>query len=193
MSQRIEPVFLSGKRVDLRPVDLSDSELFVKWVNDPRIRDFILNAMPLSVTEEEEWIRKLPASKPNSFVMTIIEKGSGRPIGNMGVHRINWRDRHCTTGAIIGEPEFWGKGYGTEAKLLLLRYLFDSLNLHRVCSAAIAFNKRSIAYSLKCGYKIEGRQRKHVFRKGKYHDLVHLAVFKPDFERSWKRYMRGLR
>jgi RimJ/RimL family protein N-acetyltransferase len=176
----------------LRPVEMGDAPLFGRWVNDPRIRDYIINYLPMTLIEEEDWVKKLGDKKPDAFVMTIVTK-EGRPIGNMGVHRINWRDRHCTTGALIGEPEYWNKGYGTEAKLLLLKHLFDSLNLNKVCSQAIAFNKRSIAYSMKCGYKEEGRLRRHVFRRGRFWDLVNLAVFRPDFEKVWKRYQRGLR
>lgn len=81
-----------------------------------------------------------------------------------------------THGAMIGEKEYWGKGFGTDAKMALLEYAFNTLGLRRVKSEALAFNKRSIAYSLHCGYVLEGTKKKEVFRDGRFHDLVFLAA-----------------
>ncbi len=61
----------------------------------------------------------------------------------MGIHRINWKDRTATTGAVIGEKAYWDKGYGSEAKMLVLDYAFNMLNLRKICSQVLAFNKRS--------------------------------------------------
>ena len=33
---------------------------------------------------------------------------------------------------LIGNPAYWGGGYGTDAMVSLLRYLFWSRNLHRL-------------------------------------------------------------
>lgn len=112
----------------------------------------------------------------------------GRHIGNIGLHRIDWRNRVATTGTLIGEKDLWGKGIGTEAKILLLHHAFQSMNLRKICSQAIAYNERSIAYSKKCGYKVEGVLRAHVFRRGEYWDLVNLAVFWEDFLPVWEKY-----
>jgi RimJ/RimL family protein N-acetyltransferase len=89
---------------------------------------------------------------------------------------------------MIGEKEYWGKGYGTEAKMLLLHYAFDTLNLRKICSSVISFNERSHKYSLKCGYKEEGRRKAQLFRDGKYWDEIQLAVFRKDWLLLWKKF-----
>ena len=53
-------------------------------------------------------------------------------------------------------PEFRGKGYGTEAKHLLLEYAFDRLGLHMVYSWVSEFNARSAAALRKQGYREAG-------------------------------------
>ncbi len=108
----------------------------------------------------------------------------------MGIHRINWKDRTATTGAVIGEKAYWGKGYGSEAKKLLLDYAFNELNLRKICSGALAFNGRSQAYSKKCGYEVEGVLKQHIFKNGEYHDLVQLAVFKEQWLPLWKKFRK---
>lgn len=181
-------VFLEGKRLILRPVSKLDIPHLTRWINDPKVRMYLAAYLPAMEKMEEEWVEKLSENRMSDFVL-VIETKEGQPIGVMGVHKINWKDRNCTTGALIGEKEFWGRGYGTEAKMLLLEYLFNELGLFKVCSQAISFNKRSYNYSRRCGYRVEGVSKKHIFRKGKFWDAINLAVFREDFLRA-KRKMK---
>ncbi len=184
----IQPVvFLKGRNVSLRPLERGDLVNCVRWVNDPEIREFIKNNWPMTMQDEEEWFENLGKRKPHDLTLAMVTN-DGRHVGNMGLHRIDWRGRVATTGALLGEKELWGKGLGTEAKTLLLHYAFQSLNLRKICSQVIAYNDRSIAYSKKCGYKVEGVLKDHIFRGGQYWDLVQLAVFWEDFFPVWEKY-----
>jgi RimJ/RimL family protein N-acetyltransferase len=179
-------VFLKGKNVNLRPVSKLDVPYLVRWINDPDVRYFLEAYLPQNEQDEEKWVENLSKEKSRDIVF-IIETKAGKPIGLMGIHNIKWRDRVATTGALIGEKAYWGKGLGSEAKMLLLDYAFNTLNLRKMCSGAIAFNERSIRYSLRCGYKEEGRLRAHIFRAGRYWDLVQLAIFQEDFLKPQKK------
>lgn len=187
MTQDNRVVFLKGKSVSLRPLSKEDVPRITRWINDPDVRLFLEAYLPQTEKDEEEWLEKLGKSKSTDLVF-IIETKEGVAIGLMGLHGIKWRDRMATTGAVIGEKEYWGKGLGSEAKKLLLDYAFNTLNLRKICSTVIDFNGRSLKYSLKCGYKEEGRLKKHLFRDGDYRDLIQLAVFREDFEPVWKEY-----
>jgi len=182
-------VFLRGDRVILRPLSKSDLPRLLRWINDPEVRYYLESFMPMSETEEEKWLENLDKRKPNDLVLAI-ETTEGVHIGNMGLHRINWRDRTATTGAMIGEKEYWGKGLGTEAKMLFMDYAFNTLNLRRITSQVLVFNCRSIAYSKKCGYVEEGIFREHIWRNGEYHDLVNLAVFRDGFEKAREEWQK---
>ncbi|MEK7135410.1 MAG: GNAT family protein [Patescibacteria group bacterium] len=187
MTQENRVVFLKGKKVNLRPVMKADLPLITRWINDPEVRYFLANVVPQSLEDEEAWLAGL-SKKKDTHVVFVIEKADGQPIGVMGLHGIHHVDRTATTGSFIGEKEYWGKGLGTEAKFLLLDYAFDTLNLRKICSEALAFNERSIRYSLRCGYKEEGRLKDHIFRNGKFHDKVLLAVFREDFVPIWEKH-----
>src|SRR3989344_8280763 len=187
MSEESKVVFLKGKSVNLRPVFKSDLPQIVRWINDPEVRNFLNAHLPQSEQDEERWLENLSKNKDTDLVL-VIETTEGRVIGLMGLHKINWRDRVAITGALIGEKEYWGKGFGTDAKVTLLNYAFNTLNLHKICSGVIAFNGRSLQYSLHCGYKIEGRSRKQVFKRGKYWDLIQLGLFKNEWLPIWRHY-----
>lgn len=181
-------VFLKGKTTLLRPIQKADIPLLTRWINDPRIREFIGSYNHHTEESEEKWLTRLIDDKTN--MVFIIALNDGTPIGTMGLHRIDWKDRNATTGAMLGEPKYWGKGYGTDAKMALLEYAFDELGLHKVCSTVISYNKRSLRYSLHCGYRIEGTRKSHIFKRGRYWDLVELGVFRHQWHPVWRHWLK---
>jgi RimJ/RimL family protein N-acetyltransferase len=181
-------VFLVGKKVVLRPINTeSDRAAMTRWVNDPEITFCLKHVLPITAREECEWLDGIGKSTKN-ITLAIETKDDHKLIGSMGIHDIWWTSRVGTTGALIGEKEYWGRGYGTDAKMILLNYAFNTLNLQKICSTVIAFNKRSLRYSLHCGYTIEGRRPHHIFRNGRYYDLIDLGLFKKDWLPFWKKY-----
>lgn len=179
-------VFLRGKKTILRPLEKKDVPLFTRWINDPDVSHYLNTCLPMTEREEEEWLENLAKKKQTDIVLGL--EVDGKLIGLMGIHGISWRDRCATTGAMIGEKEYWNKGHGTDAKMVLLNYAFNTLGLRRIASSVVAYNKRSLNYSLHCGYKIEGTRKKRFFRNGRYHDEIILAVFKKDWLPYWKKY-----
>jgi len=186
--QKLRVVFLEGKKINLRPLSIEDVPTITRWINDPEIRDFVSKVFPKTEEQEKEWVNSLGSDEKN--IVFIIETKDGKPIGVMGIHGINWVNRTCTTGALIGEKNYWGKGYGTEAKMQVLNYIFNTLGLYKVCSSVIAYNKRSLRYSLHCGYQVEGRRKKQIFKKGRHWDIIELGLFKRDWLPFWKEYQK---
>lgn len=181
-------IFRKAGEVVLRPVLEKDLPFVTAWINDPEVTQYLAAHMPMMEAEERRWFENLPSRKPHDIVVAI--EVDGVFIGTMGLHGIDFKHRRATTGALIGNKAYWGKGYGSEAKMLLLDYAFNELGLHKICSSVIAFNERSIRYSLKCGYQEEARLRSHHFAKGKYWDEVRLAVFQKDWKPLWREFKK---
>lgn len=147
----------------------------------------------MTESSEEKWLEGL-AERKNDIVLVIVLKGrtpaQDRPIGNIGIHGIERENGIATTGAAIGEKDCWGKGYGTEAKMILLEYAFNTLNLRKIYSRVLAINPRSRAYSEKCGYVLEAILPKHHFRQGRYVDELVLAVYADAWRTLWEKTKR---
>lgn len=186
-------IFLKGRKVSLRPLrKITDFESCLRWINDYEVNQYLAVYLPMSEQKEEEWFDRTSRSSDNIvFAIEVPDAMNGDIlIGLIGLHRINWKDRTAVTGTLIGEKEYWGKGYGTDAKMILLDYAFNTLNLHKICSSTVEFNKRSLQYNLHCGYKLEGIERKQVFKKGRYWDKYILGVFKKDWLPVWSKYQK---
>ena len=85
---------------------------------------------------------------------------------------------------LIGEKRYLDKGYAKEATLTLLRYAFDTLNLHRIYLQVLSDNVAAIRLYEKCACKKEGILRKSLFLNGIRRDITIMAVLKGEFQRS---------
>ena len=183
-------VFLEGKKVILRPLDKrTDVEILQRWINDPEVRHNLAMIFPQTLKNEEEFIERA-GDTTKGVVLGIVIKETSELIGTMALHEIDWPNRNATTGAMIGEKKYWRKGYGTDAKMILLDYAFNTLTLHTISSNAFVFNRRSIGYNAHCGYRVEGVQKSRLFRAGRYWDRVLLGVSKKDWLPIWRRYKK---
>ena len=178
-------VFLRGRRIFLRPPTKVDIPILLRWLNDEEVRSYLVRYWPLSEKEELEWVERANIRDGSDLVLLIC-LADGRPIGSIGLHKINRKDQTAETGTVIGEKGLWSQGYGTEAKMILLNYAFNTLNLRKIVSHVYAFNGRSRRYSEKCGYKLEGVLKKHVFVDGEYCDVYCLAVFREEWLLLWR-------
>jgi RimJ/RimL family protein N-acetyltransferase len=102
-------------------------------------------------------------------------------IGNIGLHRIDLKNRTAVLGIFIGEKDFWGKGYGREAIRVMLRYAFFELGLNRVELETFDFNERAMRCYKAVGFKEVGVRRKAFFRDGAFHDLVLMDLLAAEF------------
>lgn len=184
--------FLVGQKTILRPLSLEDVPRLTRWMNDPETRSNLTMRFPLNELGEKEWIEKNSSivSHPQNLVFAIETKEEGKHIGNMGLHGISWIDRNATTGTVIGEPEFRRKGYGTDAKMLLLQYAFETLGMHKIISNAFARNAASVAYSKRCGYVVEATLKEQMFLDGTWQDVIALACFYPAWKEAFQVYQK---
>ncbi|HIC94740.1 MAG TPA: N-acetyltransferase, partial [Anaerolineae bacterium] len=102
-----------GKKTRLRAIERDDIPRFVKWLNDPEVRQYLVMYMPLSMAEEEKWFER-QLEDQNSKIFAI-ETEEGVHIGNIGLHDIDWKNRRAVLGIFIGEKGYWGRGYGSDA------------------------------------------------------------------------------
>jgi RimJ/RimL family protein N-acetyltransferase len=131
------------------------------------------------MTEEEKWWERLHDRK-NDHIFAI-EAEDGAHIGQMGLHGVDYENRRAVLGIGIGEKDYWGRGYGTDAIQALLGWAFDHLNLNRVGLHVYDFNQRAIRCYEKCGFRREGVVRQAWYVGGQYHDEVVMGILRDEF------------
>ncbi|MCK4725922.1 MAG: GNAT family N-acetyltransferase [Anaerolineales bacterium] len=172
-----------GKRLRLRAPEQEDIPRFVQWLNDPQVRAGLTLYMPLSVSNEERWFENMlnAPEEERPLVIEVKEENSWVPLGNCGLHNIDWRNRSADAGIFIGEVNRWNQGYGTEAMQLLLAHGFETLNLHRIALRVYENNPGAIRSYEKVGFTVEGHQRQAEFQSGEYLDVILMSVLRSEW------------
>lgn len=109
----------------------------------------------------------------------IALKSADRIIGTCGFH--NWFKEHYK--AEIGyelSPEFWGKGFMTEALQKVIHYGFEAMGLNRIEAFIDPANTRSRKLLERLGFREEGFLRECFYEKGRFVDAVLFSRLKSD-------------
>lgn len=181
------PLF-EGELVRLAAVDPENlGEAFSRWSSDSEYWRLLASdpAFVYSPRQGKEWLEKmLKEDDPTLFMFSIYSLENGRLIGEVGLDGVQWNHGDTFIGIGLGEREFWGKGYGTDAMRVILRYAFNELNLHRVSLNVFEYNQRAIRSYEKAGFKIEGRARKFLYREGQRWDMIFMGILREEWEKQ---------
>jgi RimJ/RimL family protein N-acetyltransferase len=171
-----------GERLYLRPLETSDAEE-IAWQAASESEVFMDRwRVPFSPIGGEQWISELYKQQPpDTISLAVCLKQDDTLIGNMDLIDIDWVHRTAETGAWINLPEYRGKGYGTEAKHLILEYAFDHLHLHAIRSYVWAPNTRSAAALAKQGYRPAGRLKWEDVQHGVLRDALLFDLLREDW------------
>ena len=174
---------LDTKRLILRPILETDADPLYPLINDPDVSVHMLGIPhPYPDGMLLPWIKAARESMAHDErrEMTIVLRSTGAPIGVCGIHRIDWEHMSGEIGYWLGKS-LWGNGYMTEAVIGLLEYGFDDLDLYRMHARCFMSNPASARVLEKSGMKFEGCARGEVQKDGRYMDVLHFGLIKPEF------------
>lgn len=114
-----------------------------------------------------EWLKQYEDN--NGFQAGIRYKG--RLAGVIGLHYIDWYNKHTTLGYFLGK-EFEGLGIMTKVVKSLIDYIFSHLQLNRVEIRCGVYNVKSRAIPERLGFKLEGVIQDGEYLYDHFHDLA---------------------
>ncbi|GAA0729576.1 GNAT family protein [Clostridium malenominatum] len=175
----------TGEKVKLREYKKEDVKPAQSYVNNPEVKRLLTPGIPFPNTleDEEKWVESLSATKDvYSFAIETLQ--DNKYIGGCGINSIDWKNSVALVGIFIGDKDYWGKGYGTDAMKTLVKFIFEQMNINKVKLNVFSFNERAIKSYEKCGFKIEGVLRQELYRDGKYHDDILMGILREDWVRA---------
>lgn len=116
----------------------------------------------------------------NGRIMFTIENLDGDSIGGINLNSINERNGTFSIGIVI-DKEYRGKGYGTSAMKILLKYAFLERRLNKFNDYVLEGNVGSAQMMRKLGCIQEGVRRQVVYVNGKYLDFILFGLTKDEF------------
>lgn len=180
------PESLPGDLVVLRRHVPANLRAFQRWYADPAVvRLTRYQDSPMRPDEIERFFAAR-AVGTDSLAMAIHVRAHDRLIGTCALSQLDGDNGSAMFHITIGEPDTWGRGYGTEATRLMMDHAFGALGLHRVGLTVFAFNDRAIRSYRSVGFVVEGRAREAIWREGRWWDEISMSLLDSD----WKE-LRG--
>lgn len=166
-----------GKLVRLAAAAEGDAATFARWTEDAEyLRGLDTDyARPLSVEHMGQMLERSPHDR-GGVEFRIRTLTEDKLIGFVALHSIEWNNRAARLAIGIGEAEYRGRGYGTDALRVALRYAFHELNLERVGLDVNSNNARAIRAYEKAGFRHEGVMRHALLRDGQWHDRLMMGI-----------------
>ncbi len=145
---------IAGQKTVLRDKCLDDARDDYRWETDPELAELDATRpvkMPfaryrLDFADE----LRLPPSTSQRFGIDTLD---GTHIGNCAYYNISERNREAELGIMIGDRDYWNKGYGEDVVAALLGHIFAETKLDRVYLKTLANNYRAQTCFRRAGFK----------------------------------------
>ena len=174
---------LETERLTLRLLAKEDTDFVFKHFGDVKVNEFLMDEPPLTeYAQAEEIVQFYAESVGKTFNRwVIIEKFSGQLIGTCGFHKWDKRNRRSEIGYDLS-PDYWRKGYMTEALSAVIANGFDRMRLNRIEAQVYIENEASVRLLQKLGFQQEALLRDYYCVDGIFYDHYLFSLIKRDRE-----------
>lgn len=172
---------LRGKKVLLRPMRPADIPRQHEFNQDIELYGLDSSYPRVSAMENAHVFYEKRTTADDNRAPFAIE-AEGKYIGYCSLRNLQDRYGNLELGIMIGDRDYWGRGYGRDAIKLLLGYGFHYLGARRIALTTHARNERAIRCYLACGFVEEGRPRQVLWIEGHYVDLVNMSILREEWE-----------
>ncbi len=176
---------LEGLLVDLVPYGTQYLALEHKWRNGPAWFWGTLGDRPTlsraQIERSQQARAEARAEHRAHSVYFGVQTKDGVRLGDIGLNWVLPHHRLGMLGAAIGEPEYWGGGYGTDALLLMADYAFDWLDLRKLWLGTMSLNARVVRQMEKVGFRLEARRRNSTLADGAWADHLLYGLLREEW------------
>jgi len=176
---------LRGERVLLRALERAEVEETAAWELDPATWQLV---------DDEPYVPKTTADVVKAYDegrhyradakrVPFAVDVDGAVVGGIALWGVDLHSRRAHLGISLA-PHARGRGLGTDAVRVLLRYAFSVRGLHRVQLEALADNANALACYRRAGFVEEGRMREDAWLNGRWVDNVVMGVLAQDWAAS---------
>ncbi len=172
-------------KLKLRLLTENDLKMVMEWRMMPEVTKYMYTDPQLDMNQQMDWFSKITLD--DTCIHWIIEY-DGKPIGLYCIADIDRVNKHCDWAYYIADVSYRGKHIGRNVECGMYDYMFDALKMHKAYVDVFTWNDFVVGLHLKYGSTIEGTFKDHIYKNGKYYDIVRLGLIADDW-----RYKRTTR
>ena len=163
--KRLDNVRFALRRCELREWRKDDERSLQSHADNPNVAQWLRDSFPQPYTIEDAriWLaRNLDVPRQTQFAIVV----DGEAAGGIGLYlQSDIFRRSAEIGYWLSEKH-WGRGIMTEAVIQVTRFGFEHYDLAHVYAGVFEENIASARVLEKAAYRLEGRFRRHVTKRG---------------------------
>jgi spore coat polysaccharide biosynthesis protein SpsF (cytidylyltransferase family)/RimJ/RimL family protein N-acetyltransferase len=149
---------LKGKRIYLKELKLGNVTLeYCRWLNDKEVNKYLETKRSTINTLREYVSQKI--NDPNVIFLGIFDKLNNKHIGNIKLEGVGLKSKTAELGIMIGDKNYWGKGFANEAINILCDFTFKMLGLKSITLGVYSAHKSAIRSYEKAGFKFLSKKK----------------------------------
>ncbi len=165
--------------VRLRDRRFADAVENYAWLTDPELVK--LDALPVPTLTFQQYMSDYTAELLYSSATKqqfAIESLNGKQIGNCTYYGVDETKGDAELGIMIGNRDYWDKGYGTDAVTTLVNHIFRQTDIKRIHLKTLDWNIRAQKCFQKCGFIPCGPLEKDG------HNFVVMELYRDQWEKA---------
>jgi RimJ/RimL family protein N-acetyltransferase len=176
---------IETERLRLRPFEPSDLDTFAAMQADPETVRWLYNDPRERAASEELLGRKAAgaavAAEGDWLSAAVVLRATGEHVGEASLHWVSELHRQGEVGYLFARAHE-GNGYATEAARELLRFGFETMDLHRIVGRLESRNVASARVLEKLGMRREAELVENEWVKGEWQSETVYALL----DREWR-------
>lgn len=167
--------------VKLRKIKEEDLSMIMEWRMSPEVTKYMYTDPYLTSETQRNWYKEIMSNHPKEKYW-IIELDNRIDVGLLSVTNIDYVNKRASWAYYLGNIEARGKGLARILECNIYDYIFETLDLNKLCCEVLEFNEGVVKIHKKYGAMIEGKFIEHIFKNGIYYNVICMATFKKDWE-----------
>ena len=164
--------------VSLRRLGPADGPGVLAWRNSPAVAAFMYTDHPISEAEHAAWLQGALTRTDRRYWIIRMD---GAPVGLANLADIDLAARRCAWAYYLADPVTRGRGVGAAVEYIVLRHVFETLGLNKLWCEVLLENEAVWRLHESFGFVREARLRQHVFKGGRFQDVVGLGLLATDW------------
>jgi len=171
-------------RIYLRAFELNDYPLIHRWRSNQDITRYLSgNNYFVSSEREKKWVEDKIFNDRESMYLAICLKLNDAMIGYTSINNIDYRNRKVEWGGtLIGEIEYHGQGYATEAAIIMLNYVFEELGMNKCYAYCLEEHEATRRLFCRLHFTQDGILRENIFKNNVYRNMLLFSILRNEYE-----------
>ncbi|MEA3457935.1 MAG: UDP-4-amino-4,6-dideoxy-N-acetyl-beta-L-altrosamine N-acetyltransferase [Candidatus Thermoplasmatota archaeon] len=173
------------KGILLKRITPDEIEKIMEWRTSPEVTAYMYTDPKLIIEDQKKWFEKISNEPTVSYWIIVV---GGVDVGVINLYDIDQHNKRCFWAYYIGEPSVRGKGISIHLECNIYDYVFFELGLNKLCGEVLEFNDTVVQIHKRFGSEIEGIFKQHIYKNGKFLDVVRMAILKEKWNKIRSQY-----